>query len=91
MTPEESGYAALLAHFPPVDFAFAYGSGAVQQIGYAYDVTSKELPMIDVIFAVTDPIQVCGLKTFDALVLFFCNDCAYLHDVCVYVVAYRKY
>lgn len=72
MIPEKSDYAKILPHFPSVDFAFAYGSGAIQQRGYDYsssdggcDVTSSsssssltELPMIDVIFAVTDPIQV---------------------------------
>ena len=55
----ESEYTKILPHFPPVDFAFAYGSGAIRQAGYEYETLSPaELPMIDVIFAVTNPIQV---------------------------------
>lgn len=56
-----AGYSQILQHFPVVDFAFAYGSGAVQQGGYDYSSSSTELPMIDVIFAVDDPIKVSCL------------------------------
>jgi hypothetical protein len=39
----------ILAKFPPVDCAFAYGSGAVTQGGYKYTVSldgGKDLPML---------------------------------------------
>ena len=47
----------MLRHFPAVDFAFAYGSGAVRQAGYRYE-EGGEMPMLDVIFAVQDPLKV---------------------------------
>jgi hypothetical protein len=51
-------YEDVLRHFPAVDFAFAYGSGAVRQAGYRYE-EGGEMPMLDVIFAVQDPLKVC--------------------------------
>lgn len=57
-----SEYLPLLSHFPPVDFAFAYGSGVVQQEDYM-DISSNtgkknfsDLPMLDLVFAVSDPV-----------------------------------
>ncbi|CAM9227719.1 unnamed protein product [Laminaria digitata] len=45
----------LISAFPGVEFAFAYGSGVVQQQGYAKDVSRpSELPMIDLVLAVRD-------------------------------------
>lgn len=60
----------LLASFPEVDYAFAYGSGAIKQGGYDYSHTcppspaastaisapgaSSEPPMLDFILAVED-------------------------------------
>jgi translocator assembly and maintenance protein 41 len=44
-------YKQILTHFPEVEFAFAYGSGVVEQKGYEYD-SKKELPMLDFIFVV---------------------------------------
>jgi translocator assembly and maintenance protein 41 len=45
----------LLAQFPPVAFAFAYGSGAVEQGGYDYNQKSgKSLPLLDLILVVDD-------------------------------------
>jgi translocator assembly and maintenance protein 41 len=44
----------LLQRFPKVEYAFAYGSGAVEQIGYNYAVASEELPMLDLVFVVDD-------------------------------------
>jgi hypothetical protein len=41
----------LVASFPRVDFAFAYGSGVFAQRGY----TARDAPMIDLVFAVADP------------------------------------
>lgn len=50
--------AELLAQFPPVEFAFAYGSGAVTQGGYDYDKVKKaDLPMLDVIMIVDDSLR----------------------------------
>lgn len=50
----------LLSKFPKVDFAFAYGSGAIEQGGYNYTVNDDDegakLPMLDLILAVDDPI-----------------------------------
>lgn len=37
----------------PIDFAFGYGSGVFQQAGYD---NTNELPQIDLIFGVTDPV-----------------------------------
>lgn len=42
----------ILGGFPPVDFAFTYGSGAIQQGGYNYQRKPSELPMLDLIFIV---------------------------------------
>ena len=51
----------ILLQFPPVEFAFAYGSGAVTQGGYSYKSSSatggKDLPMlvcIEELYRVTD-------------------------------------
>ncbi|CAM9202160.1 unnamed protein product [Hapterophycus canaliculatus] len=45
----------LIAAFPAVEFAFAYGSGVVKQQGYAEDVSRpSELPMLDLVLAVQD-------------------------------------
>lgn len=43
--------AALLSHFPPIRYAFAYGSGAVPQAGASFSAAS---PMLDLVFAVDD-------------------------------------
>lgn len=46
----------ILTQFPTVTFAFAYGSGVVQQQGYDYSkVKSSNLPLVDLIFAVDNP------------------------------------
>lgn len=43
----------LLDSFPPVEFAFAYGSGVVEQGGYKYEHTDpSKLPMLDIILVV---------------------------------------
>lgn len=47
----------LFNQFPAVDFAVAYGSGVLKQEGYDYNVESKHLPMIDMIFAVSDSVE----------------------------------
>lgn len=48
----------VLLQFPPVEFAFAYGSGAVEQGGYDYKKSpSKSLPMVDLILVVKDSEQ----------------------------------
>ncbi|CAM9382890.1 unnamed protein product [Scytosiphon promiscuus] len=45
----------LMAAFPAVEFAFAYGSGVLKQQGYAEDVSRpSELPMLDLVLAVKD-------------------------------------
>ncbi|CAM9106839.1 unnamed protein product [Ascophyllum nodosum] len=45
----------LIEAFPAVDFAFAYGSGVIQQQGYSKHVSSaSELPMLDLVLAVKD-------------------------------------
>jgi hypothetical protein len=44
----------LLCNFPTTEFAFAYGSGAIEQEGYDYNDKSN-LPMLDIIFVVKDP------------------------------------
>ena len=44
----------LLRQYPPVDYAIAYGSGVLQQSNYDYTVEDSKLPMIDIIFAVSD-------------------------------------
>lgn len=47
----------LLEQFPPVQHAFAYGSGVFKQPGlYAEKVQPGEGPMTDLIFAVDDPL-----------------------------------
>eukprot|EP01039_Chlorochromonas_danica_P009310 gene9310-10276_t len=48
---------ALLAIFPRVEFAFTYGSGAVQQGGYNYKKHAAELPMLDLILVVEDSLS----------------------------------
>ena len=54
----DSDAEALLASFPEMDFAFAYGSGAITQASYDYSTASSSsganLPMLDFIFAVED-------------------------------------
>lgn len=48
----------ILKQFPPIEFAFAYGSGVIEQDGYDYSKQNKaELPMLDMIFAVDDPAE----------------------------------
>eukprot|EP00904_Undaria_pinnatifida_P001568 jgi/Undpi1/11411/HiC_scaffold_30.g13708.m1 len=45
----------LVSAFPEVEFAFAYGSGVMQQQGYAEHVRSPpEMPMVDLVLAVRD-------------------------------------
>lgn len=47
--------AELLDSFPPVEFAFAYGSGVVEQGGYKYEqAVPSNMPMLDVILVVED-------------------------------------
>lgn len=46
----------ILRQFPSVEFAFAYGSGVLPQAGYNYS-NSSLLPMLDLVFAVSDPVQ----------------------------------
>lgn len=47
----------IVDHFPSVQHAFAYGSGVFKQPGlYANDTKQYEGPMIDMIFAVDDPL-----------------------------------
>ncbi|CAN0117076.1 unnamed protein product [Phaeothamnion confervicola] len=46
----------LLESMPPVDFAAAYGSGALEQHGYKYDgMNPTSLPMLDLMLGVEDP------------------------------------
>lgn len=46
----------ILDAFPVTQHAIAYGSGVFKQPGlYGADLTSKENPMIDLVFAVDDP------------------------------------
>jgi translocator assembly and maintenance protein 41 len=45
----------VLQHFPPVRFAFAYGSGVFKQQGYA--VKDHARPLIDVILVVDHPVS----------------------------------
>ena len=52
----EIDIADVIQQFPPIQFAFAYGSGVVVQGGYNYN-KAKALPMIDFIFAVNDPLE----------------------------------
>lgn len=47
----------ILRSFPPVEFAFAYGSGAIAQAGYDYSKGISELPMLDMVFVVNDTAQ----------------------------------
>lgn len=50
----------VLAQYPSVSAAFAYGSGVVEQGGYDYslkDKDSAQLPMLDLIFVVEDSEQ----------------------------------
>ena len=47
----------VLKQFPPISFAFAYGSGVIAQKSYDYKKKGSDLPMIDLIFAVDDPIE----------------------------------
>lgn len=50
----------ILTHFPPLEFAFAYGSGVVEQKGYQYELKQKnpaDLPMVDFIFVVEDSLK----------------------------------
>lgn len=51
LTDDEIKY--LLSSFPEVEFAFAYGSGVVQQSGYDYS-KKNSMPMVDLIFVVKD-------------------------------------
>ncbi len=54
-----SDYEALLQRFPETRFAFAYGSGAIEQGGYSdrYTGDPADAPMLDLIFAVDDPVS----------------------------------
>lgn len=47
----------ILKQFPPISFAFAYGSGVIAQKSYDYKKQGSDLPMIDLIFAVDDSAQ----------------------------------
>lgn len=49
---EVDDYKEILNQFPEVEFAFAYGSGVVEQGSYNYSTSSEKLPMLDMIFAV---------------------------------------
>ena len=59
---DERDASEVLSQFPAVEFAVAYGSGAIAQGGYDYSTqsssssssSSDSLPMIDFIFAVRD-------------------------------------
>lgn len=59
----DSDFSDIVGQFPDIEFGFAYGSGVVRQDGYDYSVEKekeeeneeKELPMVDMIFAVQDP------------------------------------
>jgi hypothetical protein len=42
-------YDALLKHLPPVDFAFAYGSGVFKQEGYDEVKDYSRAPMLDLV------------------------------------------
>lgn len=44
-------YDALLKHLPPVDFAFAYGSGVFKQEGYDEVKDYSRAPMLDLVRA----------------------------------------
>jgi len=47
----------IVDHFPSVQHAFAYGSGVFKQPGlYANGINQHEGPMVDMIFAVDDPL-----------------------------------
>jgi mitochondrial translocator assembly and maintenance protein 41 len=48
----ESDSQELLKQFPEVSFAFAYGSGVVEQGGYDYSKPQESLPLLDLIFVV---------------------------------------
>lgn len=50
---------SILEQFPPVDYAFAYGSGIFDQPGLYKENDQSRIssrPMIDLIFAVDDPV-----------------------------------
>lgn len=61
--PDSLGFSAypdaILRHFPPVQHAFAYGSGVFDQpdLYSAADRASGAGPMVDFIFAVEDPAE----------------------------------
>ena len=64
MVLSKDDYKELLERFPSVTFAFAYGSGAIEQGGYKKDIYSESSAlggeaflMLDVIFAVDDPVS----------------------------------
>jgi hypothetical protein len=50
---------SLMGSFPETEFAFGYGSGAIEQGGYVYDTSLPEhlQPMLDFIFVVQNPEQ----------------------------------
>lgn len=66
----DNDFDCILAQFPDIEFGFAYGSGVVKQDGYDYSADSSlavaptaeemkehaDLPMVDMIFAVEDPV-----------------------------------
>lgn len=47
----------ILKQFPPITFAFAYGSGVISQGSYDYKKLGSDLPMIDLVFAVDDSVD----------------------------------
>lgn len=47
----------ILKQFPPITFAFAYGSGVITQSSYDYKKQGSSLPMIDLIFAVDNSVE----------------------------------
>jgi translocator assembly and maintenance protein 41 len=47
----------VLAHFPPVDFAFSYGSAVIPQVRADGRADTRDGKMMDFIFAVDDPVE----------------------------------
>lgn len=55
----DDDFKQVLNSFPPITYAFAYGSGVIEQGGYDYHNMAKaaDLPMVDLVFAVDDPVE----------------------------------
>jgi hypothetical protein len=69
----------IVDHFPSVQHAFAYGSGVFKQPGlYADDIKHHDGPMVDMIFAVHDPltwhkeVKTSVAKAVAMLIIFLC-------------------